>query len=387
MVFWKRRRWLGLLTRLIALVASGVAVFIGALWIEHHFETILPAPTGPYRVGRVHLVWSEPPPAPTEQQMIVWMWYPAAGHADAGKTSPFLPTELSAAVIRNQGWLINLITRDVSKVRTHSIDDAPPAPAPHPFPVLLMRGGASAPVSNYTTLAENLASHGYVVVGFDIPYRTKTVVMANGAVATRLPENDPELAAERHDDATIQRLIDAWTHDLSRAVDHLTRLNASDSTGLLAGRLDLSRIGVFGHSFGGTAAAQFCANDPRCRAGVDIDGRMFGSSANATITQPFMFLLGDHHREDGAESSAIMHDIQAVYGRLPAATRKWVAIPGANHFFFSDDGAWLKSHLVIGALRRLSIIQIDGPQQLALTASNLRSFFDTALPPPAPRSP
>ncbi len=216
----------------------------------------------------------------------------------------------------------------------HSVDGAPLAPTPRTFPVLLMRGGSSAPVWNYTTLAENLASYGYVVVGFDIPYRTKTVVMANGAVATRTPENDPELAAERHDDATIQRLIDAWTRDLSRATDHLTRLNVSDSTGLFTGRLDLGRVGVFGHSFGGTAAAQFCVNDPRCRAGVDIDGGMFGSAANASISRPFMFLLGDHHREDGPQSTAIMHDIRAVYGRLPAATRKLVTIPGANHFFF-----------------------------------------------------
>jgi hypothetical protein len=37
-----------------------------------------------------------------------------------------------------------------------------------------MRGGASAPVANYSTLAEDLASHGFVVVGFDAPYRTKS---------------------------------------------------------------------------------------------------------------------------------------------------------------------------------------------------------------------
>ena len=387
MVFWKRRRWLTIIARVIALFAAGVAVLIAALWIEHRFETVLPPPPGPYAVGRVHLVWSEPPPAPNEQQLIAWIWYPATGHFEPGKTSLFLPTELSAAVMRNQGWLINLVTRDVSKVRVHSVDGAPLAPTPRSFPVLLMRGGASAPVWNYTTLAENLASYGYVVVGFDIPYRTKTVVMANGAVATRPPENDPELAAERHDDATIQRLIDAWTRDLSRATDHLTRLNVSDPTGLFTGRLDLGRVGVFGHSFGGTAAAQFCVNDPRCRAGVDIDGGMFGSAANAAISRPFMFLLGDHHREDGPQSTAIMHDIQAVYGRLPAATRKLVTIPGANHFFFSDDGAWLKSHLVMGVLRRLGIVEIDGPRQLALTAGNLRSFFDDALPPSAPPSP
>ena len=382
MTFCKRGRFFILLTRFIILCAACVAFFIAALWIEHRSEITLPPATGPYNVGRAHMAWSESSPVPTDQQMLVWIWYPAAGRPDVEKTTSFLPPELAAAAMHNQAWVINLVTHDLSRVRAHGIDGAPLAPTPRSFPVLLMRGGASAPVWNYTTLAENLASYGYVVVGFDIPYRTKTVVLANGTVATRLPENDPELAAERHDNAIVQRLLDAWTHDLSHAVNHLTRLNASDPAGLFTGRLDLGRIGVFGHSFGGTAAAQFCVSDPRCCAGVDIDGGMFGSAANATIHQPFMFLLGDHHRENGPESAAIMHDLQAVYDRSPAATRKFVIIPGANHLFFSDDGAHLKSHLILGALRWLRIVEIDGSRQLAQTANHLRSFFETALPPP-----
>ena len=59
--------------------------------------------------------------------------------------------------------------------------------------------------------------------------------------------------------------------------------------------------------------------------------------------------------------------------------RLWIEIRGANHFLFSDDGALLKSHIVLRALRMFGIVGIDGRRQLAVTAYCLRSFFDAYL--------
>jgi predicted dienelactone hydrolase len=360
------------------------AIVAGALWVEHRCSLTLPAPTGPSRVGRVRMTWTAATHSAGEHPLFAWIWYPAAGKPDASVTNDYLPRDLSAAVMHSRGWLLGgLLTRDLSRVRCHAIDAAPIASEPHPFPVLLLRGGASAPVWNYTTLAEDLASHGYVVVGFDVPYRTSVVVTANGAVITRTRQNDPEAAAERGDNATIQRLIDAWTADMSCALDELERLNASDPTGRFQHRLDLKRVGAFGHSFGGTEVAAFCAADARCRAGVDIDGGMFGNTANAAIKPPFLILLGDHSHERGLDAEAIRRGIQAVYDRLPPETRALVTLPKANHFFFSDDGALLKSHLVIGVLRQFGLVKTDGPQQLAATANTVRAFFDAHLAHPA----
>src|SRR6266403_436936 len=64
---------------------------------------------------------------------------------------------------------------------------------------------------------------------------------------------------------------------------------------------------------------------------------------------------------------------------LPPDGRAFIEIRGANHFLFSDDGALLKSHIVLRTLRMLGIVGIDGRRQLAVTAYCLRSCFDACL--------
>jgi len=50
---------------------------------------------------------------------------------------------------------------------------------------------------NYSTLAEDLASHGYVVVAFDAPYRTGQVVFPDGRVIARTPETTRNSSREQ----------------------------------------------------------------------------------------------------------------------------------------------------------------------------------------------
>jgi predicted dienelactone hydrolase len=159
----------------------------------------------------------------------------------------------------------------------------------------------------------------------------------------------------------------------------LERLNTSDASGKFTGRLDMTRVGVFGHSFGGAQAAQFCHDDARCKAGIDVDGQPFGSVVQSGLHQPFMFLLSDHGDSSDPVSRQIEANIQSIYDRLPTDGRLRIAIRGANHFLFNDDGALLKSHIVLRTLRMLGIVGIDGRRQLAVTAYCVHSFFDVYL--------
>jgi dienelactone hydrolase len=286
-------------------------------------------------------------------------------------------------VERDLGTLLGkFLTRDLSRVHAHSIRNSDVSPRQRSYPVVILRAGASAEVWNYSTLAEDLASHGYVVVGFDAPYRTSVVVFPDGRVMRRAPENNPELCLgmeQAQQEPCVNKVLTAWTADIAFVLDRLEQLNTSDSSGRFTRRLDMTRIGVFGHSLGGATALQFCHDDSRCKAGIDVDGAPHGSVIREGLRQPFLFLMSDHSRESDPESRQTLANIQSIYDRLPADERLRIAIRGANHFLFSDDGALLKSHIVMRTLRMLGIVGIDGRRQLEVTAHCVHSFFDAYL--------
>jgi len=58
------------------------------------------------------------------------------------------------------------------------------------YPVVVLRASGGALSSDYTSLAEDLASHGYVVVSIDAPYRTVVTAFPDGRVVVRNTQSD-----------------------------------------------------------------------------------------------------------------------------------------------------------------------------------------------------
>jgi predicted dienelactone hydrolase len=371
------------------LAALGVLVVAGlflSLWIEHRTEVTLPAPTGPFAVGRESFFWSDDTDRPAAEdeatdrrELVVWIWYPAEpGQMDA-TNDDYVPAPWRVACERHNGALLRLLSRDLALVHGHSLRGVAVSQKEPAYPVVIMRAGASAEVTNYSTLAEDLASHGYFVVGFDAPHRTRLVVLPDGRVVERSPQNDLDRFAGKQFDEASERLLAAWASDARFVLDRLERLNESDPSGKFSGRLDMTRVGIFGHSFGGAVAAKICHDDPRCKAGIDIDGNLPQSVVDEGVGKSFMFLLSDHGDLDSPENHGIAAAIRSVYQDLPSEGRQWVVIRGANHFTFSDDGAVLKSRFVRWALHLAGALKIDGRRQLDATAYCVRTFFDSCL--------
>jgi dienelactone hydrolase len=319
----------------------------------------------------------------TKRELFAWIWYPAAPQQVSQRTDDYLPSAWRIAMGRQMGMLLTqFLTRDMSRVHTHSVRDAGMSSQQRSYPVVIMRAGLAGLAADYASFAEDLASHGYVVVGFDAPYRSWVVVFPDGRIIARAPQNNADLLSGVEQEQLATRLVQAWSSDMSFAVDQLERLNAADPSGKFAGRLDMQRVGVFGHSLGGATALQFCHDDSRCKAGIDIDGAPLGKVIGEGVTQPFLFLMGDHRSEPDTETHPVMANIRSIYDREPSDSRLQVMIRGANHYMFSDDGALLKSHIVVGVLHALGILGIDGRRQLAVTAYCVHEFFDAYLKGP-----
>jgi predicted dienelactone hydrolase len=379
------KRIIKILAVLMLLGVVALFVLFGLLRLEHKKETTLPAPTGHFAVGRTTFIWAndaetdELTPSPgAKREVVAWMWYPAAA-SNSAVPAEYLPAPWRDALAQTSGALMSqYLTRDLSQVRTHSSADPDVSPELRSYPVVILRAGGGALTTDFTTLAEDLASHGYMVVGFDAPYRTFIVVLQDGRVVRRPPANDPENLPADQASQLINRLLLLWTSDTKFVVSQLKKLNAGEPAGKFTGRLDLQRLGMFGHSFGGAQALQFCHDDARCKAGIDIDGAPYGSVIQEGLKQPFMFLLSDHSRDLADPSSKqILADFRSIYDRLPNG-RLFVTIRGANHFSFSDQ-MLVKSQYVIGVMHSLGISRLESRRGLAITADYVRTFFDVYL--------
>jgi predicted dienelactone hydrolase len=306
------------------------------------------------------------------------MWYPSAA-ATSAAPAEYLPAPWRTALAQDSGALMSeYLTRDLALVRTHSTVDPDVSMEQRSYPVVIMRAGGGALTTDFTTLAEDLASHGYFVVGFDAPYRTFVVVLPDGRVISRPPTNDPENLSSDEANRLINRLLPMWTSDTKFVVSQLERLNAADPSGKFTGRLEMQRLGMFGHSFGGAQTLQFCHDDPRCKAGIDIDGAPYGSVVQEGLKQPVLFLLSDHSRDTADPASEqILANFQSIHDRLPGG-RRYVTIRGANHFSFSDQ-MLVKSQYVIGLMRLLGVSRLEGRRGLAITSEYVHAFFDVYL--------
>lgn len=141
----------------------------------------------------------------------------------------------------------------------------------------------------------------------------------------------------------------------------------------------------FGQSFGGAQSLQFCRDDLRCKAGIDIDGAPYGSVVQEGLKQLFMIILSDHSREmSDPAGRQIAANLESVYRHLPNS-RLFVVIRGANHFSFSDH-ILLKSRYVIWTLQRIGFGDLPPRCGLAITRDYVHTFFDVYLKQTTPAS-
>jgi dienelactone hydrolase len=313
----------------------------------------LPAPTGPHRVGVFVTTWwdssrvdtTDGTPAP--RPIGLELWYPAA--PDDAAPAPY------AAESRALGELGRLLEH----VRVHARWRAPFATGLRRVPVLVLSTGRSAATYDYTSLAEDLASHGYVVLGVDSPGLSRMVSPA-GVPMGVAPA--PTLAMLQHFDAAdafFEPMIRDVAADLRFVVHGLGRLDRSDP--LLAGHLDRSRLGMLGHSNGALAASRACAEEPACRACLGIEGTQAREIRKGGVRKPYALWISEQ---------SLGFDAEGVYRELGAhspSNYTVIEVARAGHNSATD--------LV---LVRPALFHYDMPaaEGIALARTAVRAFFD-----------
>lgn len=251
-----------------------------------------PAKPGPWPVGAKTV---------TIGRLKVEVWYPAAIGSEIGKTP--LRYDIRQALNPSQRAIVP--DSDNTWQDCECVQDLPIDPDHGPFPVIVFVHGTAAFRHQSLHQTVHWASRGFVVVAADHPG-----LMLGDLLAQFCPD-DP-----------------SGTQDLSGDIDAmLSALSApSGQLGFLADKLDLGRVGVIGHSAGGSAAASASA-----KPGVRVVGSLAGNAAAkpSPSLERVLFIGGK------SDQVVSFGQVQTAWtgSTMP---RDLVGITGAGHLVFSD---------------------------------------------------
>jgi predicted dienelactone hydrolase len=359
----RRWRWLSERGLLLAIVA------IGALALLWPFVPTLPTPSGPYRVGTEVFHWTDTsrhqpwgPNTSEYRQVVAQAWYPTA--ATQGRMAPYFedPGELPGM----GGLPAFVFSGSFRRAATHGILAAPISKARSGWPVLLFSPGLELPREIYTGLCTAMASRGYVVVALSSPYESAVTELANGKVVeSAFPSNPSE--------TQLYELVKTRSADASFVLDQLDRLGAIDPHSALVGHLDLTNVGIFGHSLGGASAIQATEEDPRFRVAVNLDGTLWGSQPSEHLDRPFLWI-------ESAERSSKeeKHDREQFLSGLRAGGAL-VKITHSLHLSFTDEPSYLTSlgRILLGDRERMGRRSLT--TMATLTAELISAFVGSEL--------
>ena len=299
----------------------------------NHLITGFPKPSGPFAVGTVSKILSDPSRSnrygiKTNSSFMGTLWYPA--EPPTVGSLPATSSERAVAGDRNLyafwGWSSQW-TNVVPQLVAYSVPEAPLASGQSRFPLILYSHGWTCDRRLNSQNAEELASHGYIVAAVD----------HEDCHATAYPDNRGTRFMPPGSVPTSSALVSSRLKDIQVLLEELGRMDSSDP--LVAGRLDLDRIGMIGMSSGGGTAAETCRRDSRVKCVALLDAAInyshYSQLSSTGLQKPFLAMnrtLLDHNLHDFSPES------QQLY-TLASQNATWLKIADSGHFTFTDF-AW-----------------------------------------------
>ena len=249
-----------------------------------------------------------------KRDLMLKIWYPSAQDVSSLKGEKYIADASRAGFAVKYGLPPGALNY-LDRVETYAYEGIPVAE--ETFPVLIFSHGYGSKAHGYYALLSEIASQGYVIVNMNHTYESLGVTLPDGSEKYFDYAYQGEIAAdgmtvvqplidafkegqsyeERHPvvrraslDYFEGRVQDRWAQDMIAAIDLLETWNAE---GPLKGKLDLDRIGVFGHSVGGGSAGNLAMKDKRIKAAANLDGIQWGEKIDTTYSIPYLYMSAD----------------------------------------------------------------------------------------------
>lgn len=263
----------------------------------------------------------------------------------------------------------------ISSIKTNSYTRAPVSLPNDTANVVLFSPGFQYSRIFYTSLAEELASQGYVVISIDHTYDAIAIEFPDGSLALsaflNLTNPDEQATPEQIALVGAARIGDV-NFTLTSFLDN-TLLHQIPGI-----KRDTRRggTGIYGQSFGGATAAEATLLDDRILGGLNMDGAFFGTVVAEGLDKPFFIMGAGTHDSTEDPSWGVMWDNLRGW-------KRHVQLASAQHMAYSDFPALIEllgigSYFPPGSLETL-YGTIDGVRAVFVERAYVVAFFDFLL--------
>lgn len=352
----------------------------------------LPTLTGTHKVGSQNIYFTSDEAetitdeATDKRELMIKVWYPA--NIDKEAKEVYLDAAERKGFAAKYGLPQNTFNY-LDKIETNTF--VKPVIAKGKFPVLIFSHGYYSNATGYYALIEEIVSHGYIVLNINHTYESVGTLFPSGEIKLYDSEYDrthnneamaemlwnateafKKATSEEEKNEAIRKTLKShfaadityrWAEDINRVVNQISEW---EKTTFLSSHIDTSKIGVFGHSQGGSAAGQVVLNNPKIGAAINIDGIQWGDMVDTFYSKPFLWLSSDWPEE---------HPIfnESAYKNGSTADLYFAKIKGSGHSNFMD----------IPLMVNLPIINeagdIEPKEAIDITTKVVVDFFDKYL--------
>lgn len=326
--------------------------------------SFLPPLTGPYGVGlkSMHLIDKSRPEKFTKdnlndfREMMIQIFYPIDKKIKEPRVEYMDSPTFAWLKDRSPVPLVTVPDNAYTFVRPHGKNNPAVSKDEKNYPVIIFSPGYDGVYQIYTSLIEDIVSNGFIVVAINHPYVSGITVFPDGRKIYLAENSSGELG------------LRSVVEDAKFVLDTITKLNCLDPD--LQGCFDLSKVGMYGHSFGGASTSICLYEDNRFLCGLTLDGVFYLDYIPEGLNKPFLLMIAENRFND--------ENVQEMWDHLHSDSYK-VEVLGSTHYAYTDVGVLLNHLVPLIPNKILGFGTIEPKRHVNITRSFELAFFEVYL--------
>jgi len=334
----------------------------------------IPAPTGSFSVGTRVFNWEDNKREEwfTEKEgdfrkIVVQVWYPT--DEVTGVPVPYLDfAQHRIKPISEQVELPPFMIKHIQDVNSNSYLNAALKSAIESYPLVIFSHGLGGMRMQNTIQMEELASRGFIALAMDHPFDANITVFNDGSSADYRSAIVGEVTTEEFWNIRLPQ-INTRVADVSFVLDYIQDIQGGDDS--FWNMIDLERVGIMGHSFGGGTAIVASSRDTRLDACIALDGWLVPieqSIIKKGLKVPFLF-MGQTYWTNPVN----YENLDTLIAASTASAEKLI-LDGTKHFDYSDTPQFNSASSKFGISGTMDLDELR-----ILLNSRIVSFFELNL--------